>query len=90
MYHEVTEPYSFLWHLLGGLKEGGLVVVVDADRPVKQHGMPPELLDCEFSALGLRKIAMAPVEGADSYMALFAVERRRPEPHEIKPCPIKP
>jgi ubiquinone/menaquinone biosynthesis C-methylase UbiE len=89
MYHEVTEPYSFLWHLLGGLKEGGLVVVVDADRPVSRHGMPPALLDCEFAALGLRRVAMAPVEGTDSYMALFAATKRRPQPREIKACAIK-
>ena len=90
MYHEVTEPYSFLWHLLGGLKEGGLIVVVDANRPVKQHGMPPALLDCELAALGLRKVAMSPVEGTDSYMALFKVGVPRPEPRDIRPCAIKP
>ena len=90
MYHEVTEPYSFMWHLLGGLKKGGLVVVVDADRPVKRHGMPPALLDCEFAALGLTRIAIAPVEGGDSYMALFAATKERPEPPEIKACDIKP
>ena len=89
MYHEVTEPYSFLWHLIGGLKAGGLVVVVDADRPVKRHGMPPALLECEFASLGLRRVATAPIEGTDSYMSLFGASERRPEPAEIKPCDIK-
>ncbi len=32
MYHEVEEPYPFLWHLRDGLKPGGLVVVVDAKQ----------------------------------------------------------
>src|SRR4028118_2364518 len=26
MHHEVTDPYAFLWHLVGGLKPGGGVV----------------------------------------------------------------
>ena len=42
MYHEVQSPYAFLWHMREGVKQGGLVVVVDANRPVKQHGMPPD------------------------------------------------
>jgi len=89
MYHEVNEPYPFLWHLLGGLKKGGLVVVVDANRPVKRHGMPPALLECEFAALGLRRTEIASVEGADSYMALFEVAKPRPEPSAIVPCKIE-
>ena len=44
MYHEVASPYAFLWHLREAVKPQGLVVVVDANRPVKQHGMPPEQL----------------------------------------------
>ena len=36
MYHEVQSPYAFLWHLRDGVKPDGLVIVVDADRPVKQ------------------------------------------------------
>src|SRR5881392_533379 len=53
MYHEVQSPYAFLWHLREGVKPGGLVVVVESDRPVRQHGMPPKSLKCEFSALGI-------------------------------------
>ncbi len=86
MYHEVTEPYSFLWNLRSGLKPGGLIVVVDANRPIERHGMPPALLDCEFASIGLQRIAMAPVTGTDGYMALFRAARPRPEPGAIKPC----
>ena len=86
MYHEVTEPYAFLWHLRSGLKRGGLIVVVDANRPIERHGMPPELLDCEFTAVGLEKVAMAPVTGTDGYMALYRAARPRPAPGEIKAC----
>ena len=86
MYHEVTEPYAFLWHLRNGLKPGGLMVVVDANRPIERHGMPPALLDCEFASVGLQRIATAEVAGTDGYMALFRAARPRPEPGAIKPC----
>src|SRR6476646_7272862 len=46
MYHEVQSPYAFLWHLRDGVKPDGLVVVVDSERPVKRHGMPPAELKC--------------------------------------------
>src|SRR5881275_1758678 len=54
MYHEVQSPYAFLWHLREGVKPDGLVIVVESDRPVKHHGMPPETLKCEFAALGMQ------------------------------------
>ena len=56
MYHEVQSPYAFLWHLREGVKPDGLVVVVDANRPVRQHGMPPAELKCEFAALGMQPV----------------------------------
>ena len=86
MYHEVEQPYPFLWHLRDGLKSGGLVVVVDASRPVKRHGMPPKLLECEFASLGLSKLREAALDGADSYMVVYQATEARPEPGAIKPC----
>src|SRR5687767_101733 len=71
MYHEVTDPYAFLWHLRSGLKPDGLIVVVDANRPIERHGMPPAQLDCELASVGMQRIAMAPVAGTDGYMTLF-------------------
>lgn len=88
MYHEVEQPYPFLWHMRDGLKPGGLIVVVDARRPVKRHGMPPQLLECEFASLGLTKVRAAALDGADSYMALYAATKPRPEPDAIKPCTV--
>jgi len=86
MYHEVDRPYEFLWHLRQGLKPDGLVVVVDADRPVKRHGTPPALLDCEFARLGLERIRETRLEPGDAYIALFRAAARLPEPREIRPC----
>ena len=89
MYHEVEQPYPFLWHLRAGLKPGGLIVVVDARRPVKRHGMPPGLLECEFASLGLTKLRQSALDGADSYMALYEATKARPEPSAIKPCTVQ-
>jgi ubiquinone/menaquinone biosynthesis C-methylase UbiE len=87
MYHEVTHPYAFLWHLRTGLKRDGLVIVVDADRPVKRHGMPPALLDCEMSSIGFDRLRMAALPGGESYAALYRPARPRPDPGRIEPCP---
>ncbi|QDP19003.1 methyltransferase domain-containing protein [Sphingomonas xanthus] len=86
MYHEVTEPYAFLWHLRDGLKKDGLVVVVDADRSVKQHGMPPRLLMCEFAALGMIPVDVARLADGEAYFVAFKAKRPRPAPEAIKPC----
>ena len=86
VYHEVERPYEFLWHLRQGLKPDGLVVVVDADRPIKRHGTPPMLLDCELASVGLERVREARLEGSDAYMALFRAARPLPEPAAIKPC----
>ena len=86
MYHEVTQPYAFLWHLREGLKNGGEVIVVDADRPTKRHGIPPDLLVCEFAAVGLEQVRIQPLAGSDAYFAAFVARRPRPEPGEIRAC----
>ena len=86
MYHEVESPYAFLWHLRTGLKPGGEVIVVDADRPVKRHGTPPGLLRCEFAAVGLELERIKRLTGGEAYFAAFAPSRPRPEPRDIRPC----
>ena len=90
MYHEVTEPYEFLWNLREGLKPDGLVVVVDSDRPVKRHGMPPRRLLCEFAALGMTPTRTARLPHADGYFVAFRISAPRPQPASIGPCPKKP
>ena len=89
MYHEVTGPYEFLWNLRAGLKPDGEIIVVDADRGVRQHGMPRHLLACEFAALGLRQVRIATLAGSDNYAAAFRIAGPRPAPEAIKPCAAK-
>ena len=86
MYHEVASPYAFLWHMREGLKPDGLVVVVDANRPVAHHGMPPEQLKCEFAALGLKPTRFTMLTGGEAYFMAFRSAGPRPEPQAIKPC----
>jgi predicted methyltransferase len=86
MYHEVTDPYAFLWHLREAVKPGGEVILVDSDRPVKNHGIPPARADCEMRALGLTPIRSATLEGGDSYFRAYAIARDRPAPGNIKAC----
>ncbi len=86
MYHEVQSPYAFLWHLRESVKPDGLVVVVDSDRPVKQHGIPPKQVRCEFAALGLEPAKSATLTGGEAYFMAFRVVRARPTPATIRPC----
>jgi len=86
MYHEVASPYAFLWHLRESVKADGLVVVVDADRPVKRHGMPPQQLKCELAALNLRPVTFKMLTGGEAYLMTFRLAGPRPEPQQIKPC----
>lgn len=86
MYHEVASPYAFLWHVRDALKPGGLIIVVDADRPPRRHGLPPSTLRCEFAAVGLQLRQFRPIEQGDAYFASFAAVGPRPEPSAIKPC----
>ncbi len=86
MYHEVTSPYAFLWHLRASLRPGGEIIVVDADRAVRQHGMPRAQLACEFAALGLDQVRIATLAGTTDYAAAFRIARSRPQPESIKSC----
>src|SRR3954453_21283282 len=86
MYHEVASPYAFLWHLREGVKPDGQVIVVDSDRQVKQHGMPPAALKCEFAALGLQPVKFSVLTGGDVYLMAFRVSAPRPAPDKIQPC----
>jgi ubiquinone/menaquinone biosynthesis C-methylase UbiE len=86
MYHEVSEPYAFLWRLRPALRAGGKVVVVDVDRPTGEHGIPPAMLFCEFSAVGFRLAEFVRKPELRGYYAQFEAAQERPAPADIKPC----
>jgi len=90
MYHEIESPYEFLWRLRPSLNATGQVVVVDADRPTENHGTPPDLLKCEFAAVGYSQVSSQPMPSAGGYIAIFEAKGDRPEPQAIKACKSHP
>jgi Methylase involved in ubiquinone/menaquinone biosynthesis len=89
MYHEIAEPYAFLWNLSPALKPDGELIVVDADRPTDQHGTPPRLLACELAAMGFRMEELIPKPTAGGYVARFRRIAARPQPASIVPCELR-
>jgi SAM-dependent methyltransferase len=90
MYHEIDEPYAFLWRMRPALAKGGEVIVVDRDRPTDQHGIPPKLLFCEFAAVGYRLTGFSEELKLGGYIARFVLTGPRPEPKQIKTCGTPP
>jgi len=86
MYHEIEQPYAFLWRLRDELKEGGIVAVSERDRETEDHGIRPALLRCEFEAVGYEQVAFQDIGPQNGYVALFRPSQLRPEPNRIKPC----
>lgn len=86
MYHEIEQPYAFLWRMRPALAKGGQVIVVDRDQPTDQHGMPPKLLFCEFDAVGYRLTGFTEQLKLGGYIARFEVSGKQPEPSAIKTC----
>jgi predicted methyltransferase len=86
MYHEVKSPYAFLWHLRDSVKPDGLVVVVDSNRPIKRHGIPPAQLKCEFASLGMDAVEFRMLTGGEAYFMAFRPARLKPAPDKIQAC----
>jgi ubiquinone/menaquinone biosynthesis C-methylase UbiE len=86
MYHEVSEPYAFLWRLRPALNKGGQVIVVDRDLPTNEHGIPPKLLFCEFAAVGYQLKEFEERKEVGAYFARFELDGERPKPSAIKAC----
>ncbi|MBB4632167.1 class I SAM-dependent methyltransferase [Sphingosinicella soli] len=89
MYHEIENPYELLWNLRTSLKPGALLGIVDADRPTRNHGTPPWLLECEVTAIGFERQALHELDGK-SYLAIYAATKPRPRPIDIQPCRSAP
>jgi SAM-dependent methyltransferase len=86
MYHEIEEPYAFLWRMRPALAKGGQVIVVDRDRATDRHGIAPKLLFCEFEAVGYRLTGFTELLKLGGYVARFEVSGARPEPSAIRTC----
>ena len=86
MYHEIEQPYEFLWRMRPSLKAGGEVVVVDANRATQNHGTPPKLLECEFAAVGYQLVQLDDMPSAGGYLARFRAVGPRPDPKAIRGC----
>jgi ubiquinone/menaquinone biosynthesis C-methylase UbiE len=86
MYHEVTEPYAFLWNMWPALSEGGQIVVVESDSPVGRHGLPHNVLFCEFEAVGYVLFEYIERPDLKGYFARFQRGAERTEPDRIKVC----
>ena len=89
MYHEIAQPFAFLYNLVPALKPGARVGIVDLDRPTGEHGTRPDLLRCELAAVGYEEVSFTKLTGDIGYLAVFkppAVAARTP-PGQIKVCP---
>jgi predicted methyltransferase len=88
MYHEVAQPYAFLYNLAPALKPGARVGIVDLERPTSEHGMPIALLHCEVTAVGYREIATYQLAGDGGYLAVFSAQEQagRKSPRDIVAC----
>ncbi|HEX7854230.1 MAG TPA: class I SAM-dependent methyltransferase [Sphingobium sp.] len=88
MYHEIAEPYAFLWRLYPALKPDGEIIVVDANRLTQNHGTPPPQLKCEFEAVGFKEVGFRDSPFAGGYLARFGIGGARPKPDQINPCHV--
>jgi ubiquinone/menaquinone biosynthesis C-methylase UbiE len=86
MYHEIGQPYEFLWRMRPSLRRGGRVVVVDSERPTQAHGTPIKLLQCEFAAVGYKLVENTPLPAVEGYIAQFEAQGPRPDPKTIATC----
>ena len=88
MYHEIAQPYAFLYNLAPALKRGARVGIVDLERPTSEHGTPIELLHCEVTAVGYREITTYQLAGDGGYLAVFSAAEQagRKSPRDIVAC----
>lgn len=86
MYHEVTDPYAFLWRMWPALNAGGQIIVVESETPVGRHGLPHTLLFCEFEAIGYVLVEYVERPDIKGYYARFERGQTRSEPEAIAVC----
>jgi SAM-dependent methyltransferase len=88
MYHEIAQPYAFLYNLAPALKRGAQVGIVDIEGPTSEHGTPIDLLRCELAAVGYREIATYQLAGDGGYLAVLSPPEKagRKSPRDIVAC----
>ena len=86
MYHEIAQPYAFLYNLAPAFKPGARVGIVDLERPTAKHGTPIALLHCELAAVGYRAVATHQLAGDGGYLAVFSPPSERKPPAQIVAC----
>jgi ubiquinone/menaquinone biosynthesis C-methylase UbiE len=86
MYHEIENPYEFLYRLWASLAPGARVAIIDVDKPTDKHGTPPTLLRCELGTLGYRQVDFISLAPADGYLAVFVPPEELPAVEAIRPC----
>ena len=86
MYHEIENPYEFLYRLRPALAPNARIGIIDNDRPTQDHGTPPALLRCELAAVGYRQVDFVRLEPAEGYLAVFAPPDTPPRVESITPC----
>ena len=87
MYHEIENPYEFLYRLRPSLAPNARVAIIDVDKPTQDHGTPPALLRCELAAVGYREVEFTWLTPADGYLAIFAPPEQLPPVESIRSCP---
>ena len=63
-------------------------MVIDARKQTAAHGTPPDLLRCEFAAVGYRETALYGLH-EDTYLTTFVPpdpQAGPPSPDAIRPC----
>jgi ubiquinone/menaquinone biosynthesis C-methylase UbiE len=86
VYHEIENPFEFLYGLRPALTPGARVGIVEMDRPTQNHGTPPALLRCELAAVGYREVDFVALAPADGYLAVFTPPDTLPPIATIRPC----
>jgi len=86
VYHEIENPFAFMYRLRRSLAPDGRVAIVEADRLTQNHGTPPALLRCEMAAVGYRQVDFLPLAPTENYLAVFAPPARLPPVESIRPC----
>jgi ubiquinone/menaquinone biosynthesis C-methylase UbiE len=87
MYHEIANPFEFLYHLHPSLAPGARVAIIDVDKRTQDHGTPPALLRCELAAVGFRQVDFTVLAPADGYLAVFVPPLVLPPVASIRACP---